>query len=206
LKSTGQLDRTVIVFMGDNGLLEGEHGMVDKRTMHEPSIRIPIIARGPGLPAGKVVPQQVLTLDIAPSAVGICAPRPRSKTFRVAPGANSVNEGDPEWRTAWFYEYNYEKQFPYTPNVRGIRTDAWKFVRYPHGDGSPDRHIPELYDLAKDPGELDNLANNRWFAEQRSTLEKQLATMLAAEGLTPEKDKMPLDEGIKTALPDQKIR
>jgi N-acetylglucosamine-6-sulfatase len=71
LKSTGQLDRTVIVFMGDNGLLEGEHGMVDKRTMHEPSIRIPIIARGPGLPAGKVVPQQVLTLDIAPSLLGI---------------------------------------------------------------------------------------------------------------------------------------
>jgi arylsulfatase A-like enzyme len=55
LESTGQLQNTVIVFMGDNGLLEGEHGMVDKRTMHEPSIRIPIIACGPGLPVGKVV-------------------------------------------------------------------------------------------------------------------------------------------------------
>ena len=49
---------------------------------------------------------------------------------------------DPAWRTEWLYEYNYEKQFPYTPNIRGIRTDRWKFVRYPHGDGSPDRHRP----------------------------------------------------------------
>ena len=49
---TGQLDNTIVVFMGDNGLLEGEHGMVDKRTMHEPSIRIPLVVRYPGADAG----------------------------------------------------------------------------------------------------------------------------------------------------------
>ena len=49
LEETGQLDNTIIVFVGDNGLLEGEHGMVDKRTMHEPSIRIPMAVRYPGL-------------------------------------------------------------------------------------------------------------------------------------------------------------
>ena len=55
LRDSGQLANTLIVFMGDNGLLEGEHGMIDKRTMHEPSIRVPLIASGPGLPRGKVV-------------------------------------------------------------------------------------------------------------------------------------------------------
>ena len=45
LDESGQLDNTIIVFVGDNGLLEGEHGMVDKRTMHEPSIRIPMAVR-----------------------------------------------------------------------------------------------------------------------------------------------------------------
>jgi N-acetylglucosamine-6-sulfatase len=205
LKSSGQLERTVIVFMGDNGLLEGEHGMVDKRTMHEPSIRIPIVARGPGLPAGKVVPQQVLTVDIAPSLLELCG-APAIEKIQGRSWRKLANEGDPTWRSAWFYEYNYEKQFPYTPNVRGLRTDGWKYIHYPHGDGSPDRHTPELYDLGKDPGELHNLALDPAYAEQRAGMEKQLTTMLAAEGLTPDKDKMPLDEGIKTALPDQKIR
>ncbi len=205
LKTSGQLDRTIVVFLGDNGLLEGEHGMVDKRTMHEPSIRIPMIARGPGLPAGKVISQQVLTTDLPPSLIELCGAKPL-ENIQGRSWRGLVNEGDPAWRTAWFYEYNYEKQFPYTPNVRGIRTDAWKFIRYPHGDGSPDRHAPELYDLVKDPGELRNLALDPAHKQQRAQMEKQLATMLAAEGLTPAKDKMPLDEGIKTALPDQKIR
>ena len=58
LERRGELDRTVIVFMGDNGLLNGEHGMVDKRTMHEPSIRIPMVIRYPGLTRGKAWPGQ----------------------------------------------------------------------------------------------------------------------------------------------------
>src|SRR4029453_13932738 len=68
LDETGQLDDTILVFVGDNGLLEGEHGMVDKRTMHEPSIRIPMAVRYPGLAkGGRVVEEQVLTIDIVPT-------------------------------------------------------------------------------------------------------------------------------------------
>jgi arylsulfatase A-like enzyme len=205
LESTGQFDNTLIVFMGDNGLLEGEHGMVDKRTMHEPSIRIPLIARGPGLPAGKIVDRQVLTEDIAPSLLDLCRAKPLDKSH----GASWVKlctDGDAAWRTAWLYEYNYEKQFPYTPNVRGIRTDRFKYIHYPHGDGSPDRHLPELYDLAKDPDELVNLAADPAHATTRLDLEKRLTELLTATGLPPGTDTMPLDEGIKTALPDQTIR
>lgn len=205
LKQSGQFDNTLIVFMGDNGLLEGEHGMVDKRTMHEPSIRIPMIARGPGLPKGKVEKGQVLTIDLAPSLLELCG-APSIAGVQGRSWKQQVSGRDPGWRQAWFYEYNYEKQFPYTPNIRGIRTVDWKFMRYPHGDGSPDRHLAELYHLRKDPGELRNLANDPKYAAKRAELEAQLAALLAAEGLTPDKDKMPLDEGIKQALPDQKIR
>lgn len=205
LKETRQLDNTVIIFMGDNGLLEGEFGMVDKRTMHEPSIRIPIIARGPGLPKGKVVKEQVLAMDIAPSVLDLCG-APALATIQGKSWKALANGRDPSWRKAWFYEYNYEKQFPYTPNIRGLRTDDWKFIRYPHGDGSPDKHLAELYHLRKDPGELHNLANDPRHATTRRQLEQQLATLLAAEGLTPDKDKMPLDQGVKSELPDQKIR
>ena len=205
LRDSGQLANTLIVFMGDNGLLEGEHGMIDKRTMHEPSIRVPLIASGPGLPRGKVVGEQVLVEDIAPSVLDVCgAPAIEGidgQSWRMLAGGT-----DPAWRTEWLYEYNYEKQFPYTPNIRGIRTDRWKFVRYPHGDGSPDRHRPEMYDLANDPGELVNLAAAPAHAATRVDLEQRLAAILEAHGLGPGNDPMPLDGGIKTELPDAKVR
>lgn len=205
LEKTGQLENTIFVFMGDNGLLEGEHGMVDKRTMHEPSIRIPMVAAGPGLPAGKILAEQVLTIDVAPSILDLCGLTPleniQGRSFKTV-----CNGDDPAWRDAWFYEYNYEKQFPYTPNIRGIRTDDWKFMHYPHGDGSPDRHVAEMYDLKNDPLEITNLAEYKDYAAKRRDLQARLAALLAKEGLTPETDQMPLDEGIKTELPDQKIR
>lgn len=205
LKETGQFDNTIIVFMGDNGLLEGEHGMVDKRTMHEPSIRIPIVACGPGLRSEKVVAEQVLTTDIAPSILELCGVPPL-ENIQGRSWVKLAQSGDPDWRKAWFYEYNYEKQFPYTPNVRGLRTDNWKFIRYPHGDGSPDRHKAELYHLTKDPDELTNLADSTDHKIGRARLENLLGRLMAAEGLTADTDKMPLDQGIKTELPDQKIR
>jgi N-acetylglucosamine-6-sulfatase len=205
LRERDLLENTLVVFMGDNGLLEGEHGMVDKRTMHEPSIRIPLVARGPGLPAGRVVAGQVLTADVAPSILELCHAPPLAgidgrSWVRLADG------GDPAWRTAWLYEYDYEKPFPYTPNVRGIRTDRWKFIRYPHGDGSPDRHRPEMYDLVADPDERRNLAADPAHAATRADLERQFAALLEAAGRGPGHDPMPLDEGIGTALPDAKIR
>jgi N-acetylglucosamine-6-sulfatase len=118
-----------------------------------------------------------------------------------------ANTGSDEaWRKAWFYHYNYEKQFPYTPNVRAIRTDDWKFIHYPHGDGQPDRHLSELYDLKNDPSETRNLIKDTAQAERITELKAQLAELLAATGLTPATDKMPLDEGVKKELPDAKIR
>ena len=57
-----------------------------------------------------------------------------------------------------------------------------------------------------DPLETRNLARSAQHAAVRTKLAAQLTSLLAAEGLTPDKDKMPLDEGIKTELPDQKIR
>jgi N-acetylglucosamine-6-sulfatase len=208
LEETKQLDRTIIVFLGDNGLLEGEHGMVDKRTMHDPSIRIPIIVRYPALAQGKVERRQVLTLDMAPSLLELAGAKPIEKTDGKS-WVKLVREGDANWRTGWFYEYNYEKQFPYTPNVRGIRTEQWKYIRYPHGptiDSQPDKHLAELYHLEADPEERRNLIAVEKYAAQRDQLARQLAELMAASGLTAETDAMPVDEGIKTELPDQKIR
>jgi N-acetylglucosamine-6-sulfatase len=206
LRDLGELDNTLFIFTADNGLLNGEHGMVDKRTMHEPSIRLPLVVRYPGLtPADRprVVEQMVLTEDFAPSILDICAAAPLKKVHGQS--WKKLAQGDPQgWRTSWYYEYNYEKQFPYTPNVRGVRTDRFTYIRYPHGDGSPDRHLAELYDIQKDPEETTNLVQNEKYARTIAELKAELERLQrAADGLP---DRMPLDEGIKAGLPDPKIR
>jgi arylsulfatase A-like enzyme len=206
LEERQQLDNTVVVFLGDNGLLEGEHGMVDKRTMHEPSIRIPLAVRYPGLTrTPKVIEQQVLTVDMAPSLLELSG-APALGEIDGRSWVPLVTSGDPGWRTSWFYYYNYEHQFPYTPNVRGVRTDEWKYIRYPHGDGGPDRHMAELYHLRNDPEERRNLIADPAMAGRIAELDEELRRLMAATGLTPESDPMPLDAGIKTELPDPKIR
>ncbi len=108
------------------------------------------------------------------------------------------------WRTSWYYEYNYEKQFPYTPNVRGVRTDRWKYVHYPHGDGTPDKHMAELYDLKNDPMELKNLSADPAQKENIEGLKKELQRLMKETGALP--DKMPIDEGVKKELPEESIR
>ncbi len=208
LEQRGELDNTIIVFLGDNGILSGEHGMVDKRTMHEPSIRIPLLVRYPGLTPPdrpKVVAGQVLTLDLAPSILELCGAPPLERIHGRS-WVKLARQGDAGWRKSWFYHYNYEKQFPYTPNVRGVRTETWKYIHYPHGDGTPDRHLAELYNLEFDPEERHNLIQNPKYAGVVRQLRRELGQLMKAASLTPATDKMPLDQGIKQDLPDAKIR
>lgn len=206
LERTGQLDDTLIIYTADNGILSGEHGMIDKRTMHEPSIRIPLVVRFPGLTPPdqpRVIEQQVLTTDFAPSIIDICGAQPLPKTHGASWRGLAQGQSIP-WRTSWFYHYNYEKQFPYTPNVRGLRTDRYKYIHYPHGDGGADRHLAELYDLRNDPQETTNLIRDPQAASLIDSLKQQLREQMAATDALP--DRMPIDEGIGTALPDAKIR
>jgi N-acetylglucosamine-6-sulfatase len=194
--------------MSDNGILNGEHGMVDKRTMHEPSIRVPLVVRYPGLTPPekpKVIEEQVLTTDMAPSILELCG-APPLKDIHGRSWVRLVQRGDRAWRKSWFYHYNYEKQFPYTPNVRGVRTDTWKYVHYPHGDGGPDRHMAELYNVEFDPEERYNLIDNPKYAGVVKELKAELARTMKQAGLTAATDKMPLDEGIKSELPEASIR
>jgi len=208
LERRGELDNTVIVFLSDNGILSGEHGMVDKRTAHEPSIRIVQIVRFPGLTPPdqpKEIDEQVLTIDLAPTLLELAGAAPLPDIAGRSWVRLAAAE-DPTWRKSWFYHYNYEKQFPYTPNVRSVRTDEWKYIRYPTGNGTPDRHLAELYQLGTDPEERINLIGRPEFAPMVADLQIELVRLMAETGLTPETDTMPFDEGIKTELPEASIR
>lgn len=203
LEETGRLDHTLIIFTSDNGMLLGEYGMTDKRTMHEPSIRVPLLVRYPPLVRpGTVVREMVLNIDLAPSVLDICGLPPfktHGRSWKPLLDGSAT-----DWRKSWYYEYNYEKQFPYTPNVRGVRTDRYKYVHYPHGDGTPDRHRAELYDLQNDPEERYNRIDDPAYAEVLQQLQTELRRLQEETGALP--DRMPLDEGVKTELPEASIR
>lgn len=208
LQQRGELKNTIVVLMSDNGILNGEDGMVDKRTAHEPSIRIVQVVRYPGLTPPdqpKTIEQQVLTVDMAPSLLELCG-APPLEDIHGKSWVKLVREGDEQWRKSWLYYYNYEKQFPYTPNVRSVRTNSWKYSHSPHGDGGPDRHMAELYNIEFDPEERYNLIDKPKYAGVVKRMKAELLKAMQEVGLTPENDTMPLDEGIKQELPDEEIR
>lgn len=204
LQEKGVLDQTLFIFTSDHGILNGEHGMVDKRTAHEPSIRAPLVVRYPGLTRPtqpRVVNRMVLTTDFAPSILDIAG----ISGFEAKHGRSwkSLAQGrdDRTWRQSYVYMYNFEKQFPYTPNVRALRTEQWKYIRYPNAT-TP--HKSELYHVSQDPEELVNLINNPSEQPRIAQMHAELDRQLKAIGAWP--DVMPLDEGIGQALPDAAIR
>ena len=79
LKKRGELESTLVIYMGDNGFAFGEHGLIDKRTAYEESMRVPLLARCPELfRGGRTVKQVVAGLDIMPTVLALRAsPRRR---------------------------------------------------------------------------------------------------------------------------------
>ncbi len=152
LKARGQLDSTVILFMSDNGFAFGEHGLIDKRTAYEESMRIPLIVSCPELfEAGKVVSELAANLDIAPTVLELAGlvPPAHMRGRSLVPLLQGKAES---WRDAVLYEYFWERNYPQTPTLHALRSDTHKYIRA-HGVWDLD----EFFDLQADPGEENNL-------------------------------------------------
>ena len=67
LEEKGELDNTIIVFSGDNGLAVGQHGLMGKQNLYDHSVRVPLIFAGPGIPQGEQRDALVYLLDIFPT-------------------------------------------------------------------------------------------------------------------------------------------
>lgn len=152
LQLRGELDETLILYLGDNGFMFGEHGLIDKRTAYEESIRIPMLARCPALfGAGRMVSEIVANLDVAPWLLGVAGLE--APAWMEGRDLAALLRNEPvDWRTALLYEYYWERNFPQTPTVHALREERYKYVRF-HGIWD----IDELYDLQEDPTESHNL-------------------------------------------------
>lgn len=172
LKERGQLEDTVVVYMGDNGFGFGEHGLIDKRTAYEWSMRVPLLMQCPSaLAGGTVVKQIVANIDLAPTlleAVGVKCPAASFDGHSFWPLARGQSV---PWRTELLYEYFWERNFPQTPTLHALRGDRYKYIRV---QGLWD--IDELYDLENDPGETANLI----LSQQHQAIVRQMNTRLFA--------------------------
>ena len=158
LKRLGIDDNTVVIFSSDHGTLLGDHGLFGKWLMYENSIRVPLIIHDP-----RVDPKQVgarrneiaLNIDLAPTMLALAG----LKIPSAMQGKNlmPIVQGNPpsDWRKQFYYEHTYNTTPPREPiaKVKGIRTERWKYTRYP--DATP--AFEQLFDLDADPLEQNNL-------------------------------------------------
>ncbi len=176
LDELGLLESTLLVFMSDNGFQFGEHGLIDKRTMYEASIRVPLIVHCPELfTGGERRSEMILNIDIAPTLLDVGgAAVPDSMHGRSFHGL-LTGESD-EWRDTFLYEYFWERAFPQTPTVLGVRGDRYKLMRF---HGVWDRY--ELYDLETDPDERHNLLGDIRLETQVGAIDRQIAARATPE-------------------------
>jgi arylsulfatase A-like enzyme len=160
LSDLGQLDDTVIMFSADHGFFLGEWRKYDKRFMHEPSIRTPMLVRYPRMIRGGSTNQRmVLNLDIAPTFLELAGVKVPERMQGQSMVSFFEGRGPRNWRNDWLYEY-YEYPGPHEVRKnRGVRTERYKLIHYYE---APEEF--ELYDLEEDPGELHNLYGDQKYA------------------------------------------
>ena len=177
LEATGELENTLVIYMGDNGFSFGEHGLIDKRHAYEESMRVPLLAYAPGhLEAGTVVDEMVLNIDIAPTVLGLAGAEVPAQVQGRSFWPLLEGETLDDWRNEFVYEYYWEYNFPHTPTVYALRNDRYKYMFY-HGVWDQN----ELYDLETDPLEQFNLVDSPAHQDLRREMEDRLFTLLEAD-------------------------
>lgn len=175
LQQNGLRNNTLVIFMGDNGFLFGEHGLIDKRNAYEESMRVPLLMSAPGLISrGRTVKQVAANIDIA-STVLDAAGLPSAEQFdgqSLMPLARGKRVRG--WRDHLLYEYYWEFNYPHTPTTFALRTGRFKLIQY-HGVWDTE----ELYDLKNDPKEMNNLIEDPKHLQRKVEMRRKLFELLA---------------------------
>ena len=174
LRATDQLDNTLIVFLSDNGWMQGEHRIPgDKFLPYEESLRIPLIMRGPGIPAGRTVRGQVSNIDLAPTLVDAA----NATAGRTADGVSLLPAiRDPRRHPERALEIEataplFDDDIPvnaWDRPYKGVRTDRYTYVVW------RETGEQELYDRRRDPAQLRNVAAEARYARVKVRLAARL--------------------------------
>ena len=183
LERTGQLDDTIMLFLGDNGYFFGEHGLgPDRRFAYEEGIRSPLVVRYPRrIKAGTRIKDLVILQDIAPTLLQLAGgrPGPQVQGRSLLPLFAGRRQG---WRKSFLIEYWAENAMPWLVGMtyKAVRTDRYKYIRWVNR--ARDGELDELYDLDRDPCEIDNVVRRPAYRATRDRLRRELRA-LAADAL-----------------------
>jgi arylsulfatase A-like enzyme len=182
LRATRQLKNTLIVFVSDNGWLQGEHRIPgDKYLPYEESLRVPFILRGPGVPANQTIHGQISDIDFAPTLVDVA----KAKAGRRMDGVSLMPAiRNPRRRPRRALEIEalvrlFEGDVPinaWDRPYKGVRTDRYTYVVY------KETGEQELYDRRKDPNELRNVAADPAYARIKAKLAVRLTKLDRCKG------------------------
>jgi arylsulfatase A-like enzyme len=171
LSSEGLSSNTLVFYTSDNGFYLGDHGMYDKRFMYEPSLRVPLLASGPGVKSGTVTDAFALNVDFAPTfldAAGLPIPSDMQgrSLLKVLSG-----ERPNDWRKSMYYRYYHDPGHHNTRAHYGVRTATHKLIHYWKKDAW------ELFDLRTDPDELKNLYGTTGTEPVTAELKRELSRL-----------------------------
>ena len=169
LRARGELTSTYIVFTSDHGLTSGQHRLSrSKLTPYDASTRVPLAIAGPGVPAGRTVDALTLLSDVAPTVADLAdVPAPAFVDGRSLKPWLRKNVSRIKAREQVLHEFWPREGFPVdvreepdqalqVPEYRALRSKRYLYAEYSYPDGTQE---PELYDLIRDPFELDNFAD-----------------------------------------------
>lgn len=145
VKAEELYDNTIIVYAADNGLAIGSHGLLGKQDQYEHSMKVPLIIAGAGIPQNQKNDALLYLYDIFPTLADLCGlPVPQDidgKNF-----APIIRGKESNIRHSLYTVYRH--------TARAVRTKEWKLIWYPQ------RHYTQLFNLQKDPLEINNLASD----------------------------------------------
>lgn len=175
LDKNGLAENTVVIYASDQGFYMGEHGWFDKRFIYEESLKTPFVIRYPGvIKPGTQVNELMANIDWAPTILDLAGVKPpadiQGTSFLplVKPGGDKKN-----WRKEVYYHY-YE--FPQPHHVYphfGIRTARYTLVRFYNPGKSW-----ELYDLKKDPHQVNNIYGQKGMEKATAALKEKLKQLM----------------------------
>jgi arylsulfatase A-like enzyme len=177
LAAQGVLENTLVIFTTDNGYYHAEHGLADKWYPHEESIRVPLIIKDPRMCSSlKNTTDASMTLNVdlgatILEAAGIAAPdsmqgRDLSPLY--------LAEEKPAWRSEFFYEHPTLRNAEFIPASEALVRTDWKYFYWPEQD------VEQLFHLATDPHEEEDLASNEAYFAQLKEMRQRFAELKAA--------------------------